>query len=64
MPFCTEFSRLSSTESPVVRLDKLAVGVEQLGKLLHRVLHPTGGHAEAELLEVRGRSLGKEVEVL
>ena len=64
MPFCIELNRLSSTASPVIRIDKLAVGVEQLGKLLHRVLHPTGGHAEAELLEVRGRSLGKEVEVL
>ena len=47
MPFCIEFNRLSSTASPVIRLDKLAVGVKQLGKFLHRVLHATSGHAEA-----------------
>ena len=37
---------------PVVRLNELAVGVEELGQVFDGALHPSSCHAEPQLLQI------------
>ena len=37
---------------PVIRLNKLTAGIEELGQLFHGALHAASCHAEPKLLQV------------
>ena len=47
---------------PVVRLNELAVCVEELGQVLDGALHPSSCHAEPQLLQIgRGSLVGTSI---
>ena len=54
----------SDKNRPVVRLDKLTVGIKQLRQILHSTFHPTSCYAETKLLQVRGGSLDGTIHIV
>ena len=54
----------SENNRPVIRLNELAVGIEQLRQILHSTFHPTSCHAETKLFQVGRGSLDRTIHIV